>query len=253
MKHPLPRPWYRDFKGSQQPTGAYVFCCEHATNHFGPRPASGTDRALLDTHWAVDLGVAKLTELLVQDSDGIGIFATYSRLLLDPNRTLDSASLIVESIEGKSLICNKNLDASEREYRIECLHRGYHDGLNAALTERLARGPVGLVSMHSFTPIWAGVPRDVEIGVLFDRNDQMAEAMVEHLISDGFQCKANEPYSGRTGELMYAANRHGRFHEVPYIEFEVRQDLITNHEDRVRISTALHKTLDAFMKPEILG
>ena len=253
MKHPLPKPWYRDFRRSMQPNGAYVFCCEHATNHFGPTPASKTDRALLDTHWAVDLGAAKLTEQLIEDTDGLGIFATYSRLLLDPNRTLGSKSLIVESIEGKQLICNKNLDGAEREYRIECLHRGYHDGLNAAMTERLARGRVGLVSMHSFTPIWAGVARDVEIGVLFDTNGQMAEAMVEHLISEGFQCKANEPYSGRTGELMYAANRHGIFHQVPYIEFEVRQDLISNHKDRARISAALHKTLDAFMKPKILG
>ena len=253
MKHPLPRPWFRDFKVSTRPSGPYVFCCEHATNHFGPTPASGTDRALLDTHWAVDLGAAKLTELLVQDTDGVGIFATYSRLLLDPNRSLKSKSLIVKSIEGNQLICNRNLDASEREYRIECLHQGYHDGLNAALTLRLVRGPVGLVSMHSFTPIWAGVARDVEIGVLFDANDQMAEEMIEYLISEGFRCKANEPYSGRTGELMYAANRHGLFHEVPYIEFEVRQDLITNHEDRVCISAAIHKALDTFMKPKILG
>ena len=84
--------------------------------------------------------------------------------------------------------------------------------------------------MHSFTPIWDGRRRDVEIGVLFDQYDDFAYQLVDDLCAVGRDARANEPYSGRTGELMYAATRHGTYHRTPYIEFEVRQDLLKDPE-----------------------
>ena len=249
MSRPLPPPWYREIASNKGSDGPYVFSCEHASNQFGPMAASGTDQALLDQHWAFDLGAADLTAALAERTSSVGILSTYSRLLLDPNRLLDSTSLFVDTIEGLPVLCNQKLDVDERAHRIECLHKGYHDGLDQLLQRILKQRKVALISMHSFTPVWAGNKRDIEIGVLFDEKEDIAHALVESLREQGYDCRPNEPYSGLTGELMYAATRHGRAHNIPYMEFEVRQDLLSTDEGIETVSTALQIALDTHLKP----
>ena len=249
MSRPLPPPWYREIAPSVGADGPYVFSCEHASNNFGPVAASGTDRALLDQHWAFDLGAAELTTALVEQTRSVGILSTYSRLLLDPNRLLSSSSLFVDTIEGQPVLCNQTLDDAERAERIKCLHKGYHDGLDQLLKRRLAQRDVALISLHSFTPVWSGRARDVEIGVLFDEREEEAHALVDFLRAQGYDCRPNEPYSGVTGELMYAANRHGHAHNIPYIEFEVRQDLLSSQAGVTTVSAALQLALDTHFRP----
>ena len=98
------------------------------------------------------------------------------------------------------------------------------------LAERTARGQRPLVfSIHTFTPLYLGQRRTVELGVLFDEDEQRAETLRGRLAAGGFDTRLNEPWSGREG-LIYSADRHARAHRLPCLEVEVRNDLLaTRH------------------------
>lgn len=71
----------------------------------------------------------------------------------------------------------------------------------------------------------SGVKRDFDIGVLFDAHVPLASALGEALVGVGFRVEYNEPYSGYEG-LIYSAARHGRTHDVPYLELEINNLLL---------------------------
>jgi predicted N-formylglutamate amidohydrolase len=82
-----------------------------------------------------------------------------------------------------------------------------------------------VLSIHSFTPIYEGIPREVEIGVLFHKDESLAQAMGDHIAaSTGLDVRMNEPYSGANG-LMFSAYQHAKTHSRPSLELEIRQDL----------------------------
>ena len=71
----------------------------------------------------------------------------------------------------------------------------------SALSTLLAeRGEGILVTIHSFTPVYHGVRRDCEIGVLHDTDARLADAIFAALPSNfPFKLERNVPYSARDG------------------------------------------------------
>jgi predicted N-formylglutamate amidohydrolase len=205
----------------QPEAGGLLFTCEHASNRvpapWRPRPA---DRRLLRDHWGYDIGARMVTRRLAHHAHTAAVLARFSRLLLDPNRDPADPTLILRS-------CGDEGDPSfnrspDYQARIRRFHEPFHHAVDAVV--RMGR-PRLLLSIHSFTPVWRGVPRKVEAGVLFDSYDELGQGWVEALRSEGFLAEANQPYSGKEG-LIYSANRHGTVHGLPYLELELRQDLI---------------------------
>lgn len=207
--------------------GPLVLTCEHASAALPPPlRASAQDRAWLATHWGVDIGAADVTRALSQALDAPAVLGVASRLVLDLNRSPDDPTLALPAVEGVALGFNAGLDAAGRAERIAGLHVPYHDAVAATLQGRLARpGPVLLFSVHSFTPDYMGTIRAVEMGVLFDAYEGLARVLAESLSAEGWHTRLNEPWSGLEG-LIYSANRHGRATGCPYLEIEIRQDLI---------------------------
>jgi predicted N-formylglutamate amidohydrolase len=103
-----------------------------------------------------------------------------------------------------------------------------------------------LVSVHTFTPVYEGERRPMEVGVLFDTQDALAERAERALRAAGFATAMNEPYSGKAG-LIYAAERHATTHGRMALELEIRQDLAVIPEQRARIVTALAGFFRAFV------
>src|SRR4029078_12378922 len=62
------------------------------------------------------------------------------RLVIDCNRPLDAASLIVVESEGRAAPRNVGVSGTERARRIERIHAPYHDAVDACLARRLAAG-----------------------------------------------------------------------------------------------------------------
>jgi predicted N-formylglutamate amidohydrolase len=208
------------------PRPRVVFTCEHASNHL-PAPWSWTpgDAHLPAQHWGYDLGIADLTRRLAARLGAPAVLGRFSRLLIDANRPLDSDTLFRSHADGRAIELNTAMSAEDRQRRIEQYWRPYHEAADALVA---ATPGACVIGMHSFTPLYEGSPRAVEIGVLFDHDEPFAERWLAWLrASCGLQVELNEPWSGRAG-LMFGPQGHATRHGRLALELEVRQDLATD-------------------------
>ena len=237
-----------DYVPGADPDAPLFLTCEHATNLMPPgTKAHVEDLPWLDTHWGWDPGAAALTRALAAHFSAEAAYSRFSRLVIDPNREPDAPDLIRRETEGHVLSFNAEVDEVERARRWTELHEGFHDRLGAAIGRRVAREtPFLLFSVHTFTPIYMGEVRDIEFGVLFDQHDELAEALNAAIADAGLITGLNVPYSGKEG-LIYSAHRHGTAHDVPYIEIEARQDLLTTDEGVARVATRVIRALEAVL------
>jgi predicted N-formylglutamate amidohydrolase len=209
-----------------------LLSAEHASERLPPGwswPAS--DARLAGTHWAYDLGIADITRAVAAALGAPAVLSRFSRLLIDPNRPLDSDTLFRREADGLPVGLNAALTPADRERRIDTYYRPYHD----ALAEMVAAHPgVNMLSLHSFTPCYEGQRRTVEVGVLFDLHEAWAERWYGALSVHGWVMARNAPWSGRNG-LMYAVQHHAVQHGRQAVELELRQDLTTDPDARQRL------------------
>lgn len=223
--------------------GPVVITCEHASQRL-PRAWqwADEDRWLLDTHWAYDIGAADIARSLSAELDAPCVLARFTRLLADPNRPEDSPELFRERAEGRVIQLNANLDDAERQRRLDGFHRPYHSAIDTVLGT--SNAPL-LFAVHTFTNLYEGQPRELELGVLFDRDEDIAHALVDRLAREGWRVAPNEPYSGKRG-LIYSAERHALAHSRKTVEIEARQDLATRPEFRERLVPVLADFMRSF-------
>lgn len=224
--------------------GPRLYTCEHASNRvprpFRPRPA---DRRLLAMHWGYDIGAANVTRALVRrDPGAIGVLSRFSRLLIDPNRAPDEPTAVLLRTDDGAPSFNAAWSPGSDAHadRVARFHAPFHAAVDAALAAR----PRMLVSIHSFTPVFRGVARAMHAGVLYDRHDDLAERLVHAMRAEGFVTEANAPYSGKDG-LIYSAARHGASSGAPYLEIELRQDLIASARAARAVARRVARALDA--------
>ena len=87
-----------------------------------------------------------------------------------------------------------------------------------------------LIAMHSFTPVFKGERRRTEIGVLFNRDNRLARALLDVLHQAGdIVGGENDPYNV-TDLSDYGIPMHGERRGIPHVELEIRQDLIGTPE-----------------------
>ena len=163
------------------------------------------------------------------------LWAGVSGLLGDPNRPEDSDTLFRTMAEGLPVELNAALSDADRRLRLTDYYRPYHAALDATLGASLA--PM-LFAVHSFTPMYEGQPRAMELGVLFNREPALGYALTEHLSRAGYVTHANEPWSGPEG-FMYSPDAHALRHGRRALELEVRQDLCTDTAYRARLIRVL--------------
>jgi predicted N-formylglutamate amidohydrolase len=229
--------------------GPFLFTCEHATNElpeWAPEPA---DRPLLADHWGWDIGAADLTRALAGLTRSCAVLSRFSRLVCDPNRDPEEASFVVEAVEGHALSWNRGVGPAERQRRQERYFDPYHGAIDRALRARGAvGGEVRLCAVHSFTPVYLGASRRMQVGVLFDAFDEHAWRLEGALAAEGFAAALNAPYSGKDG-LIYSARRHGRAHGLVYLELEVRQDLVDTPAKARGVADRIARALEVFAAP----
>jgi predicted N-formylglutamate amidohydrolase len=203
-------------------TAPVVLSCEHASAELPDGYAwAEADAWLVGTHWCSDIGAADLARELALALGCPAVLAGFSRLLCDPNRPLGSPTLFLGIAEGRSVHLNRQLDDWERVRRVDWFYRPYHDRLGEAVA---ARPGATVMAVHTFTPVYGGQRRDLEVGVLFDRDARLAAEVTRALAERGVDVRLNEPYSGRNG-LMFSAQYHADRNGRAAFELEVRQDL----------------------------
>lgn len=208
--------------------GQYIIVCEHASNWL---PASlgtlGLARSDMQRHIAWDPGALPVARRLAELLDATLVESCVSRLAIDCNRSLDAVDLIPEISETTRIPGNIGLDAAAREARIALSHRPFHEALASQIEGRLAGGRAAwIVTVHSFTPVYKGVARPWEIGVIHDEDDRLARLLLSGLNgTTGVVAAANEPYSP-ADRVYHTLERHARQRQLPCAMIELRNDVI---------------------------
>lgn len=211
-------------EGARSP---YVIVCDHASRAL---PRALGDLGLTDeersTHIAWDIGAAAVARLLADDLDAILFLQNYSRLVIDCNRPLVAKDSIPAVTGGVPVPGNQGLGEAEVQARIAEIFSPYHDRIRSELKAREAKRPYLFLSMHSFTPILYGERRRFHAGVLYHDDRRLAAPFLELLRAEsGLVVGDNEPYSASPA-TDYSIIDHAQKKNVPYVEIEVRQDLI---------------------------
>ena len=206
----------------------FLLIADHAGNVVPERLAGlGVDEAELHRHIGWDIGIAGLGEQLSGLIDASFIRQTYSRLVIDCNRDPEAADAIPEVSDGTRIPANVGLALEQRQRRIAEIHSPYQQAIADALARRDRPGePAVLVALHSFTPRFAGEDRPWQIGVLHHKGEPAFALRVLKALRamDGLVVGDNQPY--QMDGIDYTVPRHAYSTGRPYVELEIRQDLI---------------------------
>jgi predicted N-formylglutamate amidohydrolase len=209
-----------------------LIIADHASNHVPDDIDLQIAPELLDTHIAIDLGVAELAKALGLPA----ILGGVSRLVVDLNREEDAPHIIPIASDGHAVPGNA-IDHDARVERISRFWRPYHYQISQVISEY---SPKLLISLHSFTPQLATDPdqqRPWEVGILYNEDDRAARIAIPLLDAAGVIVGDQLPYSGKL--LNATMNRHGEDRGIAYLGIEMRQDLIGDATGVIRWANML--------------
>ena len=149
------------------------------------------------------------------------VHSTVSRLVYDCNRPPESPTAMPERSEDTVIPGNIGLTDAARQERITRVYRPFEALLATTLDERTA--PPVMLTIHSFTPVFRGVHRTVEIGFLYDSDSRLADALLD--IATGYAIARNEPYGPADG-VTHTLRHHALPCGLLNVMIEVRNDLI---------------------------
>jgi predicted N-formylglutamate amidohydrolase len=230
--------------------GGLILLCDHASNALPPEYGSlGLAPEQFERHIAWDIGAAAVTRALAARFGAPAVLTRFSRLLIDPNRGADDPTLVMKLSDGAIVPGNVGADADEIERRRARFWRPYREAAGQTIDRMIATGrPPAILSIHSFTPAWKGVARPWEVGLLWDADPRMAQALLERFepalstpIGD------NEPYDGAlVGDTLYEL---GTAKGLAHVIVELRQDLIASAEGAARWAAIVADALAPVLEP----
>ena len=235
-------------------TSPFFFTCDHYGRRI-PRALGdlGVPASELTRHIAWDIGIADVATLLAKDMDVHLIAQRYSRLVIDSNRPFTSPGSIPLISEATEIPGNGGLTQRQINARRRAIFVPYHARIAQALDARKAKGlPTILVSLHSFTPVYAGIARPWHIGTLYHRHTQLPHMLRESLRAESdLVVGDNEPYAVDDA-TDYTIPVHAEKRGLVNTGIEIRQDLIADVSGQqqwamrlARILRAIEETLSA--------
>jgi predicted N-formylglutamate amidohydrolase len=225
-------------KGNPDGMSAVLLVCEHASNFI---PASldnlGLDAKTANSHVAWDPGALAVTQLLSLSLDATMITAKVSRLVYDCNRPPDAVGAMPAKSEIFLIDGNQNLSVDEKTARINEIYVPF---TNAIKDEIKARSNAGrttvMATIHSFTPIYFGEKRTVELGILHDKDARMADAMLD--IPGPMVTMRNQPYGADDG-VTHTLKLHALPNGLLNVMIEIRNDLIATNAGQKKVAAEL--------------
>ncbi len=207
-----------------------VLVCDHASpvipRRLGTLGLSPQDR---ERHVAWDIGAASVARQLSGILDAPLALPGYSRLVVDCNRPLHEPEAFATQSEDVVIAGNQSITEEEKVERAEAFFWPYHEALHRLVETRTAGDAVPvMVSVHSCTPVYHGERRPWHIGVHYRWDSRGGDHALKALRADGaLHVGDNEPYPLALDE-DYTVPVHAERRGMPYVLFEIRQDLITS-------------------------
>lgn len=235
---------------NEQSKSPLVLLCDHASPVI-PRAFKelGLDADTLSRHVAWDIGSPEVALQLAKRFDATVVMTTYSRLVVDVNRRPGHATSTPAVSEDVTIPGNQNLTLEHVMERERVFFWPYHNAISATLQGIADSGRTPtLVSLHSFTPVFHGVQRPWDIGVLWHRDGRIAQPLIAGLRAEQSLCIGdNEPY--HAGDPMgYTMPVHGETPGHPHVLIEMRQDRISDVEGIHAMAQTLGGVLESTLK-----
>ena len=226
---------------SRSAVSPYVIVCEHAGFAIpGALGNLGLSASELQSHVAWDPGAAAVAEMLADNLSGTLVKQRYSRLVYDCNRPPSSPDAMRDLSEDTIIAGNQNLSDEEKHWRTQNIYEAFH----ASVAEQLNRrtNPV-MITVHSFTPVYKGVYRDVDVGILHDEDARLGDSMLAVAqFDEGVLVRRNEPY-GPQDEVTHTLVKHGQGGKVLNVMIEIKNTLIADEKSQRHYAGQLAETI----------
>lgn len=228
---------------SQAPS--VLVLCEHASNRI---PAGLSDLGLpldaLQSHIAWDPGALPLAHLLAEGLQAAEVWGGVSRLVYDCNRPPDAPSAMPARSEVYDIPGNAALTAEDRTQRVRSVYTPFCAAVQSMVAQH-HRSLQLMVTVHSFTPMYHGQPREVEVGILHGRDDRFAAAMMGCApVDTPWVIRLNEPYAATDG-VAHSLDLHGLRNGLLNVMIEVRNDLLATPDQQQAVADLLIPWLHA--------
>ncbi len=224
-----------------------ILLCEHASNSL-PKSLKqlGASSETMSSHAAWDPGALQTALKMSEKLDATLVQQRFSRLVYDCNRPPTSATAMPAKSEVHSIPGNANLSAAERFARTSEIYWPFHHAVSDVIARRASEGrEVVIVTIHSFTKVYNGAVRDVELGILHDADARLADRMLDATKdSKQFNTQRNAPYGPQDG-VTHTLQIHGIATGLENVMIEIRNDLITDDAGQLAMAEYLSKVLEA--------
>lgn len=235
---PLPPP------AQWRPTSVLI-TCEHAGRVVPPEYAAlfADTGPLLDSHRGWDPGALGVALQLARSLKAPLLAVTTTRLLVEANRSADHPDLFSRY--------TRDLDPRERDRIKRVYYLPHRRAVEAWIATRIGNDTEGRVlhiGVHSFTDVFNGHTRTVDLGLLFDpartAESDLCETWRSRLQAEcPERVRFNEPYLGTDDGLTTAMRK--TFPDGAYagVEVELRQGLLTTEVGQRAFGNLLARTL----------
>ncbi|MEM9425173.1 MAG: N-formylglutamate amidohydrolase [Pseudomonadota bacterium] len=222
-------------------TSSIILICEHASSYIPPEMNGlGLAAADMKSHVVWDPGAMALAVKLSEKLDAMLIASKISRLVYDCNRPPEAGDAIPAQSEVIAVPGNVGLSATDKAERVENCYRPFKAAVAEAISSR--EDPV-VVTIHSFTPVYHGQPRDVEIGILHDQDTRLADALLSGLANLApLVVRRNEPYGPADG-VTHTLREHALPGGHLNVMLEIRSDLIADDAAQAAMADKLSNWL----------
>lgn len=214
-----------------------VLICEHASHHIPTYfDGLGLSSDARHSHAAWDPGAKTLALALSAAFDAPLVCSKVSRLVYDCNRPAGAPSAMPARSEVFDVPRNMDVSADEAQARYEQIYLPFEHMVSKVVAGK--NYPV-IITSHSFTPVYHGEKRKVEIGLLYDDDSRLADAMMAFAPQfDDFVIERNQPYGPSDG-VAHTIDVHGRDKGLLNVMIEVRNDLLADPMMAKRVADVL--------------
>ena len=209
-----------------------VLSCEHAVNTVPPKYNTlfRPYKDLLETHRSIDFGALSIANSLKGSLNCDLVVAKVSRLVIDCNRSLNHPQCFSE--------VTKPLSLEEKEELINHYYLPFRSQVKDLIQNHIEQGfQVWHLSIHSFTPIFEGVARNADIGLLYDPKRPLEKEITKHWYAEikkhspEYRVRKNYPYAGTSDGHTTALRKQFNPSVYAGIEVESNQNLCKNAQN----------------------
>ncbi len=221
--------------------GGFVLACEHASNFIPPQFENlGLGCDVLQSHVAWDPGALAVAEVISAQLDAPLVAQRISRLVYDCNRPPTSDSAMPAKSEIFDIPGNVDLSPTQRQARIDQYYVPFQQTLATRIDEHIENNsPPVLMTIHSFTPTYQGMKRDLDIGVLHDRDSRFADELLNSLGHENcFKIARNAPYGPADG-VTHTLVQHALPRGLMNVMIEIRNNIISTPASQLKMGEYL--------------